>query len=68
VSEVPAKRHVRWRLVSDEGINWTCWEVEGQRVIMCDPKRPRKGKKPVNEDERILSILHSEEKKGKLSR
>jgi hypothetical protein len=35
---------------------------------MFDPKRPRKGKKPVNEDERLLSILHSAEKKGKVSR
>ena len=60
--EASQKRHVRWRLVFDDGYYWTTWEVNGERVIMRDPKHPRKGKKPVNEDERILSILASSER------
>jgi hypothetical protein len=56
------KRHVRWRLVGDPGSYWTCWELNGERVIMDDPKRLRKGKKPVNQDDRILSILASRER------
>ena len=59
----PEKPHVRWRLVSDDGYDWTCWEMNGERVIMHDPKRPRKGKKPVDQDERLMSILHSMERR-----
>ena len=57
------KRHIRWRLVSDDGYHWTCWCVNGERVLMHDPKYPRKGKKSVNEDERILGILASSERR-----
>lgn len=69
------KRTVRWRCVSwYEEFGWSCWEVDGERIIIHGPKHrsygskgtgngTRKAKPPVPEDERILSILDNSERR-----
>lgn len=62
------KRTVRWRFISDAGaIGWSCWEVDGERIIVGDPKVTRhgKGRKGPERslDDRVLRVLYSAERR-----
>lgn len=59
------KPTVRWRHVGDDGQNWMCWEINGGRIIVHDPKYIRKGKQETSLDDRVLSILRMAERRRK---
>ncbi len=50
-----AKIAVRWRRISENEC-WSCWAVNGRRIIVDDPKHTRKGKTEKFED-RVLKVL-----------
>jgi hypothetical protein len=64
LSDQAAKPHIHWRKVSDHTeAHWSCWTVNGERLIMDDPKHLRRGKKPIDEEARILRIVTTDEKR-----
>jgi hypothetical protein len=48
------KHTVRWRFVS-ESDTFTCWAVNGERIIVSDPKLARRNTKSL--DDRVVAIL-----------